>query len=193
MEPTSNNDDVITYIEFYSGVGGWSMALNDAFSRSIKFQNNNKRLKRLAALDHSDLCIRVFEHNFGPAMDTKSNKTFVIEKLTLKQVEDWAATIYVMSPPCQPHTRQHSNQDQDLKDPRSASFLHICSLLETMKDKCLPSYIFLENVIGFETSNSFERWRDVLRKRGYFVGHFHLTPTQGSILSQAISRLCLKF
>jgi tRNA (cytosine38-C5)-methyltransferase len=122
-EPTSNNDDVITYIEFYSGVGGWGMALNDAFSRSMKFQNNNNKcLKRLAGFDHSDLCIRVFEHNFGLAMDTKSNKTFVIEKLTLKQVEDWAATIYVMSPPCQPHKRQCSNQDQDLKDPRSARF-----------------------------------------------------------------------
>jgi hypothetical protein len=37
----------------------------------------------------------------------------------------------------------------------------------------------LENVIGFDTSNSFEHWQHVLGKQGYFVGHFHFTPTQG--------------
>jgi tRNA (cytosine38-C5)-methyltransferase len=148
------------------------MALQDAFNRSAA--TNKTKLKRLAALDHSDLCTKVFEHNFGGS----NNKTFNIEQLTLKQVENWHADIYVMSPPCQPHTRQHSNQDQDLEDPRSVSFLHICGLLHDMGQECLPKLLFLENVIGFETSRTFRRWQQVLDKRGYHVGHFHLNPPQ---------------
>jgi tRNA (cytosine38-C5)-methyltransferase len=158
-----------------------------ALKEALRQTNNNQHLqiRRLASLDHSDLCAQVFEYNFGStptANGTSRSTTFLIERLTLEQVEEWGASIYVMSPPCQPHTRQHTNQQQDMSDPRSASFLHLCNLLETMKESRLPRYIFLENVIGFESSNSFQRWRDVLQKRKYHVGHFHLNPTQGKNL-----------
>jgi tRNA (cytosine38-C5)-methyltransferase len=174
----------VSYVEFYSGIGGWTMALRDAFDRfshAAGATRNNKsfELKRLAALDHSDLCRQVFVHNFGDKNPADTNtRTFSIGHLTLEQVEAWRATIYVMSPPCQPHTRQHTNQDQDLDDPRSASFLHICDLLEGMEESCLPELLFLENVIGFEQSHSFRRWERALGKRGYQVGRFHLNPTQ---------------
>jgi tRNA (cytosine38-C5)-methyltransferase len=36
----------------------------------------------------------------------------------------------------------------------------------------------LENVVGFQTSGSCQRWRKVLSDCNYAVGHFHLTPTQ---------------
>ena len=55
-----------------------------------------------------------------------------------------------MSPPCQPHTRQHANQQQEKDDPRSKSFLHLCGLLGEMEEDALPSLILLENVVGFE-------------------------------------------
>jgi tRNA (cytosine38-C5)-methyltransferase len=166
--------DELSYVEFYSGVGGWTMALEEALTRLPSEKSGRKRrLRRIAALDHSDLCTRVFEHNFGT-----DKKSFQIERLTLKQVEEWKANVWAMSPPCQPHTRQHANQEQDLNDPRSASFLHLCGLLEGIKEQFLPSLLLLENVIGFESSNSFVRWREVLADRQYHVGHFHLTPTQ---------------
>jgi tRNA (cytosine38-C5)-methyltransferase len=191
----------ITYIEFYSGVGGWTMALQEAVRRlssgsgGVECHHNNNNistttstnktpthpiytLKRLAALDHSDLCNRVFEYNFGPRSSSNVSTTTAIEQLTLCQMEDWAANVWVMSPPCQPHTRQHDNQQHDLSDPRSFSFLHLCQLLETMKSQSLPQLIFLENVVGFETSHSFQQWCHVLKKREYCGGHFHLTPTQ---------------
>lgn len=41
-----------------------------------------------------------------------------------------------------------------------------------------PPLILLENVIGFEASESFRKWQDVLQLRGYHISHFHLTPTQ---------------
>ncbi|KAL3904637.1 MAG: hypothetical protein SGARI_004839 [Bacillariaceae sp.] len=189
-DDSNNSSPTITlsYVELYSGIGGWTMALEAAIKRQmINGRSGNERtfgkaikLKRLASLDHSDLCNRVFEHNFGPAVTTsgKGKVKTAIDRLSLKQMDDWAADILVMSPPCQPHTRQHSNQEQDISDPRSSSFLHICDLLQAMKSENLPSHIFLENVVGFEVSNSFQRWLDVLRERDFLVGHFHLTPTQ---------------
>jgi tRNA (cytosine38-C5)-methyltransferase len=189
-EAAAENDDgtstvkTLRYVEFYSGIGGWTMALEAA----IKCLGTTIQLERLASLDHSDLCNRVFEHNFGPCC-SKNKTSFSIERLSLQQMEVWAADILVMSPPCQPHTRQHSNQEQDLSDPRSASFLHICDLLEQMKR--LPSLLFLENVVGFETSNSFTKWLQVLQKRDYHVGHFQLTPTQVGLPSERPRYYCV--
>lgn len=81
----------------------------------------------------------------------------------------------------EPHTRQHSKQDNDISDVRSSSFLHICGLLSQMKEERLPVLICCENVVGFEKSNSFEKWHQALADRKYQVGHFHLTPTQVGI------------
>ena len=167
-----SQSDVIklSYVEFYSGIGGWTMALEDAIAN---VPGINYELHRLAALDHSDLCTNVFQHNFGT-----DPKSFSIEKLTLKQLEDWNATIWAMSPPCQPHTRQHANQEADLQDPRSASFLHLLELIESMKEESLPRLLFLENVVGFESSKSFQQWIDALEKKNYQICSFHLNPTQ---------------
>lgn len=166
-----NKDEVeLSYVEFYSGVGGWTMALEEAIRQ---VSDKRFRLRRIAALDHSQLCNRVFAHNFG-----SDKKSFAIERLSQKQVEDWHATIWAMSPPCQPHTRQHSNQAEDINDPRSASFLHLVNLIENMKRDRLPALLFLENVVGFESSASMERWRTALSKQRYRMASFHLNPTQ---------------
>ncbi|VEU36398.1 unnamed protein product [Pseudo-nitzschia multistriata] len=235
--PSPETTVSISYVEFYSGVGGWTMALEEGLGRlrerlsgeghgSPKDQNNGQgrpvryELNRLAALDHSDLCTRVFSHNF---LDRKSEeqqtqqqqqqqqqqqhpqhhqkpqpsgpKALSIERMSIKQLEEWSADVWVMSPPCQPHTRQHNggsescNDAKDLDDPRSRSFLKICEWLEgpppsgtgrrrRLRDESLPSLILLENVVGFESSGSFRRWRSALGARGYRSAHFHLTPTQ---------------
>jgi tRNA (cytosine38-C5)-methyltransferase len=161
---------LLSYVEFYSGIGGWTMALEEAIGR---ISERKFHLRRITALDHSDLCTKVFEHNFGT-----DPKSFAIERLTLKQVEEWKATVWVMSPPCQPHTRQHSNQAEDLKDPRSASFLHLVDLIRKMREDCLPSLLCLENVVGFESSRSSQLWIEALEERGYSLCSFHLSPTQ---------------
>lgn len=92
---------------------------------------------------------------------------------------DFREVSFIFSPNVvEPHTRQHSNQENDLSDSRSTSFLHLCDLLSEMEECTLPQMVCCENVIGFEQSNSFDKWREVLSKRNYYVGHFHLTPTQ---------------
>jgi tRNA (cytosine38-C5)-methyltransferase len=145
------------------------MALEKACSR-INRECTVKRtlkLRRVAFFDHSDLCNHVFQYNFGcnnqnalkSSSVSKKIKLTAIEKLTLSQLEgQFKASIWTMSPPCQPHTRQHSHQDRDIQDPRSQSFLHLCSIIEHMAEDCLPKLIFIENVIGFEQVNFSYHW-----------------------------------
>ena len=190
-ELASSKELELTYVEFYAGLGGWTMALEDAVGRLCQEQQKQDgeetpfllRLRRLAAFDHSDICRSVFEYNFGDHNGKRKGgkkccNSMPIERLTLKEMESWNSMIYVMSPPCQPHTRQHSNQQEDINDPRSTSFLHLVDLLSKMKQATLPKLIILENVVGFESSASCTKWREMLSLRNYHVGHFHLTPTQ---------------
>jgi len=160
-----------------------------------KFHSLNITAQLLDAYDHSDLCNSVFMHNHTNYDDstTKSLKPrqTPIEKITQKELESHAAAIWCMSPPCQPHTRQHSNQHKERDDPRSKSFLHLCNMLSIIDEDKLPCLILLENVVGFETdwvgldsekttintNSSFAEWRKVLSLRQYEVAHFHLDPT----------------
>ena len=196
--PKAGEAKNLTYVELYSGVGGWTMALEEAI-RAVK---PSVVLHCAAALDHSDLCTEVYGHNHShhreggePSDKTKGNRkrtsAIRIQDLTLDQMIAWKADLIMMSPPCQPHSRQHSNQEKDLQDPRSQSFLHICKLLQKMPDENLPQLLFLENVVGFESSNSCSEWRSVLARRGYSVGHFHIEPKQVGIPNDRPRYFCV--
>lgn len=138
-------------------------------------RSTNLNLECCAVMDHSDLCHSVYRHNF--ARDDASRLVQKpIERLTVAQVDAWKANVWMMSPPCQPHTRQHDQQEKELDDPRSRSFLHLCELLPQLA--CPPDLIVLENVVGFEESSSCERWMVSLAKANYATAQFHLQPTQ---------------
>jgi tRNA (cytosine38-C5)-methyltransferase len=185
---------VVRYVEFFAGIGGWTMALQQAILSPVfaKETSSQLHLECCAALDHSDLCLSVYQHNHrvapsktGPkgyprkrARSSGHLKSTRIEHLTVQQVSDWQADLWLMSPPCQPHTRQHSNQEKDLSDARSDSFLHLCHLLEQLPAASRPALILLENVVGFEISNSCRRWDSTLARSNYSVARFHLQPTQ---------------
>jgi tRNA (cytosine38-C5)-methyltransferase len=170
-EKTADPDaQVLRYLEFYAGVGGWRLALEEAVRAA------GLATECVGALDHSDLCLQVYHHNFPTHRKLKSCR---IEQIKVAQLQrEWRADIWMMSPPCQPHTRQHENQTADLVDPRSSSFLHICKLLGELPLDALPTIIALENVVGFAESNSCRSWRETLAKRDYLVTHFHWNPTQ---------------
>ena len=182
----------LTYLEFYSGIGGWGYALEHACRSIVQGESDDGglrlRAQLLAAYDHSDLCNGVFYHNHrssppplpsssspppppppssigdSPKRRKKNNdrragdkncdyarpRQTPIERLTLSELESHGADVWCMSPPCQPHTRQHANQHLESKDARSQSFLHLCQLLCDMDDETLPKLILLENVVGFE-------------------------------------------
>lgn len=88
--------------------------------------------------------------------------------------------MWLLSPPCQPHTRQGMKKDCD--DARSDGLLHIVSLLQ--KVKTIPDYLLLENVEGFEVSQSREMLINVLKERSYFYQEFILSPNQFQIPNQ---------
>lgn len=163
------------------------MALQEAVS--AVFTGVPVRLQCCAALDHSDLCKEVYQHNHqshaqqhdGAKNARFRNKTFRIETLTVEQLIEWNAEIWMMSPPCQPHTRQHSNQGADLEDARSNSFLHLCHLLCKLAPDVKPVVILLENVVGFETSNSCRAWVQAIESSNYVAAHFHLQPNQAGL------------
>ena len=184
----------LRYIEFYAGVGGWTMALqrallgdenkNDASNSSRQQEKNDWHC--CAALDHSDLCASVYQHNFPLQHDSNNNTkkkkqkkkkstttmtTTRIESLTVEQLVAWRADLWMMSPPCQPHTRQHDRPhqpDDDREDARSQSFLHLCQLLSSEQLPCeyRPALILLENVVGFGQSHSCRVFREALERGG---------------------------
>jgi tRNA (cytosine38-C5)-methyltransferase len=177
----------VRFVELYSGVGGWTMALKEQIDTAA-----DCNLQCVAALDHSDLCRQVYNHNHGCSHTSFRNaKALCIEKLTLAQVEAWDASIWLLSPPCQPHSRQHSRASRDEGDPRSASFWHLCELLKQMNANKKPALLCLENVVGFEISKSCRRvWMQALHP-DYLVAEFHLTPTQVGLPNDRPRYYCL--
>jgi tRNA (cytosine38-C5)-methyltransferase len=169
---TSRSIAEIRYVELYAGIGGWRQALESSCST---FRGDGPSLRCIAALDHSEVCRAVYRHNWPESADDFEIRP-IEAVVTEAKWDEWNADVVVLSPPCQPHTRQHDNQEADLHDPRSASFLHICRLLE-QKGRCLPVLLILENVVGFESSQSFQCWLNALGSN-YRVAQFHLDPTQ---------------
>jgi len=122
----------------------------------------------VAAYDHSDVCVSIYNANHdGQATQSR------IE--LLKDVPE--VDVWFLSPPCQPHSRQHDKKC-DMQDSRSVSFLHLCGLVSDLESR--PMCIFVENVVGFETSGSFDKWVSAVQPH-YKTCHFHLNPTQVGI------------
>ena len=90
----------------------------------------------------------VYKHNHPTTNLLNKN----IAGLTQKELLKLAPNVVVMSPPCQPHTRQ--GKQRDTEDPRSSPLAHLSNLLPS-----LPSlnFLLLENVAGFETSKAREQ------------------------------------
>jgi len=119
-------------VEFYSGIGGWSYAAENV-SAALGIQ-----IKVVAAFDVSTTCNAIYESNLGLRPSQRP-----IEKLSLDELDSFQADLWMMSPPCQPHTRQRNNENcrgggRDSDDARAASFLHLCELLPNLrKPPCL--------------------------------------------------------
>lgn len=180
MSPVQKRDlPEIRYVELYAGIGGWRQALESLQEKLVL------PLKCIGALDHSDVCRTVYQYNWPfDEFETRPIESVVTEA----KWKDWDADIVVLSPPCQPHTRQHDNQNADLDDPRSRSFLHICQLLK--KEVHLPTVLILENVVGFESSKSYQSWLEAILPQ-YHVAQFHLDPTQVGISNERPRYYCV--
>lgn len=155
-------------VEFFSGIGGWSCALRKA--RGIK---NDYEV--VAAYDINPIANEVYLSNHhSPIPSTRS-----IDHIQARELDSYHAELWMMSPPCQPHTRNNTTEKRDIKDPRSSSFLHLLHLLTEMTSP--PLAIILENVVGFEKSICCQEFLETVTALGYSTEQFILSPTAFAI------------
>jgi len=180
-------------VEFYSGIGGMHCALNLAMEainnkQYINNSNNentcdhntqhfNKQRKKIhahvvKAFEINHVANKIYQANFSIKPEQRG-----IEGVSPKQLDKYCADVWLMSPPCQPYSRQ--GKKKDIEDPRAKSFLHLVSALEIMK--LPPTFILLENVVGFDTSISCLQFKTQLHRLGYTFQQFILSPHQFQI------------
>lgn len=148
----------IKVAEFFCGLGGLRYSLEWA-----RLPN-----EIVAAFDIGTHTNIAYAHNFGG----KKPSPTPIEKLTAQQLDKLGADCWLMSPPCQPYMR--GGKKEDAEDPRSAGLLNLTARLMEMKNP--PRTLFLENVVGFETSKCRELLVDTLDVLGFEMAEFILTP-----------------
>eukprot|EP00002_Diphylleia_rotans_P040095 TRINITY_DN9439_c0_g1_i4.p1 TRINITY_DN9439_c0_g1~~TRINITY_DN9439_c0_g1_i4.p1 ORF type:complete len:332 (-),score=45.84 TRINITY_DN9439_c0_g1_i4:307-1302(-) len=144
-------------LEFYSGIGGMHYALQLADSQA----------RVISAFDVNDVANRVYALNFGSAPCPSD-----IRSLTTEKLRKLDGDVYLMCPPCQPYTRLGKKLES--KDPRASSFLHILELMPHLAKK--PRYLAIENVKGFEVSDTHDVLIESLQKMGYNIREFLLSP-----------------
>ncbi|KAI8903509.1 S-adenosyl-L-methionine-dependent methyltransferase [Gorgonomyces haynaldii] len=144
-------------LEFFSGMGGMHHSLNKS---KLPFSV-------IAAFDINTNANQVYELNFGIKPIQKN-----LESITPAFIDKFQSELWLSSPPCQPYTRQGLKLQS--KDPRASGFNHLLYLLEHVQKR--PKYFFLENVVGFEESDSYQDMIQLLERLGYGRQEYILSP-----------------
>lgn len=97
-----------------------------------------------------------------------------VEKVGVARLDKYGADLWLLAPPCQPFTRQ--GHQRDLGDTRTRSFQRLLSHLAAMRRP--PTWLLLENVVGFEGSEARGALLEVLKQLGYSWQEFQLSPQQ---------------
>lgn len=125
----------------------------------------------IAAFDVNEVANKVYTHNFNhPPVNVN------ISGLTAAQLdESYEADIWLLSPPCQPYTRRGLKLES--ADERAQSFLVLLEhIIPQLRHP--PTYILVENVVGFETSDTRDIMKQCLEAAGYSLQEFCVSPTQ---------------
>lgn len=123
----------------------------------------------VAAMDINTTSNEVYKHNY-PEIKIMSRN---IAGLTVKELEKLKVEMVLMSPPCQPHTRQ--GHQKDIEDPRSSALTHLSTVLPILSTL---KFVLLENVAGFETSEARQQIKSSLEEAKFECQEFLLCPRQ---------------
>lgn len=136
----------------------------------------------IGAVDINENANRTYDHSFPDSKCVNNN----IQKLKLKNFKD--VNCILMSPPCQPFTR--NGNFKDVEDPRSDAFMNVC---EIIKNKELPhlNYILMENVMGFEKSQMRSLYIETLKAAGFHHQEFIITPSQIGVANTRHRYYCI--
>ena len=146
--------------EMYCGVGVMHEALRRARPRATVCE----------AYDLNPNACDVYEVNWGKRPSQKN-----LTSVPAGALEKLRADVWAMSPPCQPFTRQ--GLKLDVEDGRAESFMRLVDEMEKMEASARPKYVFVENVVGFETSRMRDVLREALSSMAFHMQEFILTPT----------------
>ena len=158
-------------VELCSSIGGFHLALQSVL-QSVQHSSASWRESTLRAhaFDNNCHANRVYAHNFGVAPIAKN-----IEHLSAAELDALSPTLLTLSPPCQPYTR--AGKAKGAADARSNALRHFCErLLPEMEQP--PHWIMLENVVGFERSESYRLFVESLTQCGYRYAVYAIDPTQ---------------
>ncbi|XP_055388949.1 DNA (cytosine-5)-methyltransferase-like [Condylostylus longicornis] len=196
---------VFKVFEFFSGIGGLRIALNEAIAalesrdsggerKSSESDSDTKkeaiidgRIKILGAYDINANANLTYELNFKDAP-----KTINVQNLKVGDL-DGKATCWLLSPPCQPYTRGGlSAQVGCLLDWQALSECKSSGIGYSVFRDCKspPTYFFVENVIGFNESDSHSEMLEILKSKKYSIQQFHLSPTQFGIPNTRVRYYC---
>ncbi|XP_010670683.2 tRNA (cytosine(38)-C(5))-methyltransferase 2 isoform X2 [Beta vulgaris subsp. vulgaris] len=168
----SHEIEPIKVLEFYSGIGGMRYSLMKAGVNAEVVQ----------AFEINDIANDVYQHNFGHR-PYQGN----IQSLSVADLDKYKAHAWLLSPPCQPYTRQGLQKDSS--DARAFSFLNILELIPELSSA--PLMLLVENVVGFETSNTRNKMIEVLATTGYLTQEFILSPLQFGVPYSRPRYFCL--
>ncbi|KIO07356.1 hypothetical protein M404DRAFT_408898 [Pisolithus tinctorius Marx 270] len=159
---------MVRAIEFYSGIGGLHLAL----SRS------QVPATVIAAYDWDPIACQVYGVNYGSSTVHKTD----ISTLTAARLSQLQADLWLLSPACQPYTKLNPNA-RGASDPRAQSFLHLIDnvLPQLAVQQVHPRYLLVENVAGFQDSETRYHLVSTLKRLGYEIAEFNLTPLQFGI------------
>ncbi|KAJ3646568.1 hypothetical protein Zmor_024152 [Zophobas morio] len=158
-------------LELYSGIGGMHFAL--------KCSGVEGEVK--ASIDINPVANLVYQHNFPDVTSFNRN----IQSLSPKFINKLDVDTLLMSPPCQPFTR--NGLQLDVEDERTKSFIHILKILPDLNIE----RILIENVKGFETSQMRDLLIDALKKWDFNYQEFILSPTQVGVPNTRHRYYCL--
>ncbi|KMZ70077.1 DNA (cytosine-5-)-methyltransferase [Zostera marina] len=160
-------------LEFYSGIGGMRYSTMRAGVQPEEI---------VEAFDINDRANDVYQHNFGHR-PSQGN----IQSLTSLELDKYRADVWLMSPPCQPYTRQGLQKHS--ADARASSFIKIIELIPHMLHP--PVILFVENVVGFETSDTHTQLMKILADNRFTTQEFILSPSQFGVPYSRPRYFCL--
>ena len=157
-------------VEFYAGMGTMRWSLERALESDV-----GASVTALASIDNSEVANAVYLANYPDENASGVLMRRNIEHLSSVETLDarfGGADVWTLSPPCQPYTRKGKHLHGE--DPRAGSFARILEALPKLREP--PDRILVENVVGFELSETRRALVAALDEAGYVWREYHASP-----------------
>lgn len=189
--------ETINVLELYSGIGKFiskNSSFKNTYLTKIIFLIDFKHLGgmhyglldcgltklgiklNVTAIDINPNANDVYNFNFRSSKVLSKN----LASISVQEFDKLKIDICTMSPPCQPFTRQHTNQKFEEEDNRTESLHHlITNVFPNLTNK--PKYFLIENVKNFEVSKTSMKLLKMFELMNYNYRQFLLQPDQFGI------------